>query len=52
MADLNPEVPRVREAISEAESGRGLALISSLARTWGTQPWGGGKIVWAEVGPY
>lgn len=52
VADLSPALPLMRDATREAESGRGLALVSSLASSWGTQPWGGGKIVWAEVGPY
>ncbi|MFD0317815.1 ATP-binding protein [Streptomyces flavalbus] len=34
----------------EAESGRGLCIVTALADRWGTQPYGcGGKTVWAEL---
>jgi DNA-binding NarL/FixJ family response regulator len=43
---LNP-----RDAASDEDSGRGLALVGSLARRWGVRPApGGGKTVWFEVG--
>jgi anti-sigma regulatory factor (Ser/Thr protein kinase) len=29
--------------------GRGIAIVAALARTWGTQPDGRGKVVWAEL---
>lgn len=39
-----------RCADHEATSGRGLALVDSLARRWGVRPApGGGKTVWFEV---
>jgi anti-sigma regulatory factor (Ser/Thr protein kinase) len=33
------------------QSGRGLALVAALATSWGWEPVGGGKVVWADVGP-
>lgn len=33
----------------DAESGRGLALVEALARSWGTTPFADGKIVWFDV---
>jgi DNA-binding NarL/FixJ family response regulator len=40
-----------RDATSEEDSGRGLALVGSLAQRWGVRPApGGGKTVWFEVG--
>jgi DNA-binding NarL/FixJ family response regulator len=39
-----------RDARSDEDSGRGLALVGSLARRWGVRPApGGGKTVWFEV---
>jgi len=39
-----------RNATSEEDSGRGLALVGSLAQRWGVRPAaGGGKTVWFEV---
>jgi len=39
-----------RDATSEEDSGRGLALVGSLAHRWGVRPaTGGGKTVWFEV---
>ena len=39
-----------RDATSEEDSGRGLALVGSLAQRWGVRPAaGGGKTVWFEV---
>jgi DNA-binding response OmpR family regulator len=39
-----------RNATNDEDSGRGLALVDSLARRWGVRPAdGGGKTVWFEV---
>lgn len=44
-ASINP-----RDATEEEDSGRGLALVGSLARRWGVRPApGGGKTVWFEI---
>ena len=44
MYDLEPTVPR-----RDAESGRGLLLVETLASAWGVEPIEGGKAVWFEV---
>jgi len=33
----------------EAMTGRGLALVAALAREWGVEPSGDGKVVWCEL---
>ena len=58
--DTAPRIPveRTAEEWAEAETGRGLLLISALAAAWGTRPvvaFPGcahlGTVVWAEFGP-
>lgn len=43
----------VQEAPGDAESGRGLLLVTRLATRWGTdpRPTAPGKTVWAELSP-
>jgi DNA-binding NarL/FixJ family response regulator len=48
--DASATAPVPRAAADEDTSGRGLALVESLARRWGVDPVaGGGKTVWFEV---
>ena len=50
VSDRSPKVPVVRDAEDQDESGRGLAIVQSLARTWGVRPGPeGGKTIWFEV---
>ena len=42
--------PSVRHYDAEAMTGRGLALVSMLATSWGVDFEGGGKTVWFELG--
>jgi anti-sigma regulatory factor (Ser/Thr protein kinase) len=49
--DQNPRVPVMAPCPAEATSGRGLALITVLATTWGMENRDEGKVVWAELGP-
>ncbi|MFF4531235.1 ATP-binding protein [Streptomyces sp. NPDC001407] len=46
--DTSPEVPALVSAGRDDESGRGLTLIDSCARSWGVRPaaQGSGKAVW------
>ena len=44
-------LPAVRDAARDAERGRGLALIESLADDWGISQERRGKSVWFEVPP-
>jgi anti-sigma regulatory factor (Ser/Thr protein kinase) len=48
--DDNSRMPLVVGPPDGATSGRGLAVVSALATSWGTQRDGEGKIVWAELG--
>ncbi|MGI5375051.1 ATP-binding protein [Streptomyces sp. CA-251387] len=50
VTDGSPQLPTVpRELSSEAEGGRGLVLVDSVADKWGVDPVpGGGKAVWFE----
>jgi hypothetical protein len=48
--DEGPGSPSLQEPDELDEDGRGLALVASLARSWGHYPVGAtGKAVWAEV---
>ena len=43
-------LPVVRSPGPDAEGGRGLLIVSALARSWGTEPLSAGKCVWFELG--
>ena len=47
--DRGPGQPRVRAFDPEAESGRGMWIISSLSTRWGWEPSEAGKAVWFAV---
>ena len=49
VADREPELPDVLDYQADAESGRGLLIVSKLARRWGVRPVDNGKVVWADV---
>ncbi|MFC1437362.1 PAS domain S-box protein [Streptacidiphilus sp. N1-10] len=49
VCDGSPVLPHARSAGPEEESGRGLALVDSLASDWGTLPTGEGKAVWFSL---
>jgi hypothetical protein len=49
VGDGNPGVPVLSESEAQAESGRGLLIVSALARRWGTDRDAHGKTVWFEV---
>jgi DNA-binding NarL/FixJ family response regulator len=50
VTDASADSPAPRDAAQDEDSGRGLALVGSLARRWGVRPAaGGGKTVWFEV---
>jgi anti-sigma regulatory factor (Ser/Thr protein kinase) len=48
--DDNSRMPMAAGPPEGATSGRGLAVVSALATSWGTQQDGEGKVVWAELG--
>lgn len=47
--DVAPGWPQRRTAMSEELNGRGVAIVESLARRWGCDDLGDGKVVWAEL---
>ncbi|MFJ4481244.1 SpoIIE family protein phosphatase [Streptomyces longwoodensis] len=47
--DDDHELPTLRNAGPEAEAGRGLRVVSALAREWGTSRTAAGKTVWFEL---
>ena len=48
--DGDPTLPQMAEADADAESGRGLLLVSTLSERWGSyRSRLGGKTVWCEV---
>ncbi|MEU4240510.1 alpha/beta fold hydrolase [Actinoplanes sp. NPDC026619] len=53
VTDSDPQMPHVKRSAPTVTGGRGLLLVSSAARRWGSRPvrWAGrtGKIVWAEI---
>ena len=48
--DDNSRMPTPAGSPEDAPSGRGLAVVSALASSWGSQKDGHGKVVWAEIG--
>ncbi|MEU5112361.1 ATP-binding protein [Streptomyces longwoodensis] len=49
VSDPLPELPRERVARPDDESGRGLQLVASASRRWGSRPGTNGKTVWFEL---
>ncbi|GAA2330196.1 ATP-binding protein [Dactylosporangium salmoneum] len=50
VGDAGEQMPRIAEIDNQTStSGRGMQIVSKLARAWGVRPHQGGKIVWAEI---
>ena len=49
VTDSAGAMPAVKEAADSDTSGRGMALVETLASAWGVLPRAGGKTVWFEV---
>jgi anti-sigma regulatory factor (Ser/Thr protein kinase) len=47
--DGSPKLPVERAYGLDATTGRGLALVGQLCRSWGVERRGAGKVVWFEV---
>lgn len=47
--DDDDTAPVLGNLTPDRQDGRGLAIIDSCARSWGTRPVGAGKIVWFEL---
>jgi hypothetical protein len=51
VTDVSPARPHRWHGSLDAEGGRGLLLVESLATAWGSTPDPAGKVVWFELGP-
>jgi anti-sigma regulatory factor (Ser/Thr protein kinase) len=51
VSDGSPEVPLKVRAGSDVMTGRGWSLVEALCDSWGVQPAGRGKVVWATLLP-
>lgn len=49
VSDRDPALPAPVDAPIDAAAGRGLLLVSRLARDWGVRPDRSGKVVWAQL---
>ncbi|CAL9448757.1 ATP-binding protein [Streptomyces sp. Tu 3180] len=49
VSDPLPDFPHERVARPDDEGGRGLQLLDSTSRRWGTRTGGAGKTVWFEL---
>ncbi|MET7418172.1 ATP-binding protein [Dactylosporangium sp. NPDC005555] len=50
VGDGSPAMPRIAEIDNETSmSGRGMFIVSRLARSWGVRAMPTGKVVWAEL---
>jgi DNA-binding NarL/FixJ family response regulator len=49
VADRDPTIPKRRNVGLESTSGRGLALVEALSRSWGIERTPTGKYIWFEV---
>ncbi|GAA3809329.1 ATP-binding protein [Streptomyces phyllanthi] len=43
------QVPRMRDATSQEEGGRGLTLVAACAKDWGIKTVANGRTVWADL---
>jgi len=48
VCDTSPALPRVLQVDRDAENGRGLHVVSQLAKRWGARRTPAGKVVWCE----
>ena len=48
VGDASSVAPKLRDASLIEASGRGLGMVASLVSHWGDEPFGIGKVVWAE----
>jgi hypothetical protein len=46
--DTSPALPRIRQAGTEEENGRGLQVVRQLSKRWGARRTPTGKVVWCE----
>jgi len=51
VGDAVRRAPRQRHYELDATTGRGVALVADLARSWGVEQHADGKVVWCELAP-
>jgi DNA-binding NarL/FixJ family response regulator len=51
VADLDRGTPEPQPFSDDAESGRGIVLVSALSASWGIEDEPDGKVTWAELRP-
>ncbi|BEP12926.1 hypothetical protein acdb102_12370 [Acidothermaceae bacterium B102] len=49
VTDDSAERPSEQEQSMSAEGGRGIALVATIARSWGVQAQDSGKIIWCLI---
>jgi anti-sigma regulatory factor (Ser/Thr protein kinase) len=49
VGDTSDRQPEVRTYATDAVTGRGLALVETLASSWGVNSTPTGKVVWCEI---
>lgn len=49
VVDHDSGTPRVKDALPDDSSGRGLALVEALSDSWGIESRDDGKAVWCDV---
>lgn len=47
--DASPEMPAVQDFAADDDHGRGLFLVGTLSKDWGSYHKAGGKVVWAMI---
>jgi anti-sigma regulatory factor (Ser/Thr protein kinase) len=47
--DASPELPAVQDVAADDDHGRGLFLVETLSKDWGSYHKAGGKVVWAMI---
>jgi len=48
-SDASPALPQPGQPSPSSASGRGLLIVSSMAKRWGAEPAEGGKTVWFTI---
>jgi anti-sigma regulatory factor (Ser/Thr protein kinase) len=49
VVDASPDLPVIAESPPLGSRGRGLGIVNSIARAWGTEMRGPGKAIWFEI---
>jgi anti-sigma regulatory factor (Ser/Thr protein kinase) len=47
--DASPEMPAVQDFATDDDHGRGLFLVETLSKDWGSYHKAGGKVVWVMI---